>query len=352
MIDKHSTQKHKLITGGAGFIGSHLAEKLLSEGCHVTVIDDLSTGKFENIAHLVGHPRFSFAIDTISNENVLDRLTSECDEIYHLAAAVGVMLIVEHPVHTIETNIMGTEAVLKAALRYRAKVFIASTSEVYGKGNCVPFNEGDDVVLGPTSRSRWAYAASKMVDEFLALAYYREHGLPVVIFRLFNTVGPRQTGQYGMVIPRFIEQVFTGQPLTVFGDGQQSRCFLHVADAVEAILALSHCPEAVGQVFNIGSTEEISIRDLARLVLRVANERRGKEKSGKIHVKNNVSNEHVLYIPYEDAYAVGFEDMHQRVPDISRIQQLTGWKPRHSLTEILTDMVSSYVVELNNPLTT
>jgi UDP-glucose 4-epimerase len=345
MIDLHSSQKHILITGGAGFIGSHLAEKLLSDGCHVTVIDDLSTGRFENIAHLVEHPRFRFAIDTISNDIVLDRLTSECDEIYHLAAAVGVMLIVEHPVHTIETNIMGTEAVLKAALRYRAKVLIASTSEVYGKGNRVPFNENDDVVLGPTSRSRWAYAASKMVDEFLALAYYREYGLPVVIFRLFNTVGPRQTGQYGMVIPRFIEQVFKGQPLTVFGDGQQSRCFLHVADAVEAILALSNCSTAIGQVFNIGSTEEINIRDLARLVLRVASEMRGKYQSGKIPKLGSSIDEQVLFVPYEDAYAVGFEDMHQRVPDISRIQQLTGWKPSHSLEETLADMVSSHLTE-------
>ncbi|HEX7975893.1 MAG TPA: NAD-dependent epimerase/dehydratase family protein, partial [Anaerolineales bacterium] len=240
-----------LITGGAGFIGSHLAEAMLERGRGVTVIDDLSTGRFENIAHLVGHPDFRFAIDSITNEAVMDRLASECDVIFHLAAAVGVMLIVEQPVHTIETNVMGTEAVLRAALRYRAKVLIASTSEVYGKGNHLPFREDDDVVLGPTSRSRWSYAASKMVDEFLGLAYHREKGLPVVVFRLFNTVGPRQTGRYGMVIPRFVQQALRGDPLTVYGDGEQSRCFLHVHDAVEAILALADCSQAVGQVFNI-----------------------------------------------------------------------------------------------------
>ena len=211
-----------LITGGAGFIGSHLAETLLARGHQVTVIDDLSTGRFENIGHLVAHPRFRFAIDSITNPLVMDRLASECDVIFHLAAAVGVMLIVDKPVHTIETNVMGTEAVLKAALRYRAKVLIASTSEVYGKGNQSPFNEDDDIVLGPTSRSRWAYAASKMVDEFLALAYHREKKLPVVIFRLFNTVGPRQTGQYGMVIPRFVGQALQGEAITVYGDGGQN----------------------------------------------------------------------------------------------------------------------------------
>jgi UDP-glucose 4-epimerase len=348
MNNKQISRKHVLITGGAGFIGSHLAEKLLSDGCYVTVIDDLSTGKFENIAHLVGHSRFRFAIDNISNEIVLDRLTSECDEVYHLAAAVGVMLIVEQPVRTIETNIMGTEAVLRAALRYRAKVFIASTSEVYGKGNRVPFNENDDVVLGPTSRSRWAYAASKMVDEFLALAYYREHGLPVVIFRLFNTVGPRQTGQYGMVIPRFIEQVYKGQPLTVFGDGQQTRCFLHVADAIEAILALSDCDEAIGQVFNIGSTEEIEIRDLAKMVLRIAMIKIGNKRTGRTPTNGSSIYEKILYVPYEDAYAIGFEDMHKRVPDISRIQQLTGWQPSHSLEHILDDMITSHINMSNN----
>ena len=331
MVDNSLNKKpyRALITGGAGFIGSHLAERLLEDGHAVTVIDNLSTGRFENIQHLVDRPRFRFAIDTITNESVLDRLASECDVIFHLAAAVGVMLIVEKPVHTIETNVMGTEAVLKAALRYRAKVMIASTSEVYGKGNSVPFVEDDDVVLGPTSRSRWAYAASKMVDEFLALAYHREKGLPVVIFRLFNTVGPRQTGQYGMVIPRFIQQALRGEPISVYGDGQQTRCFLHVADAVEAILALADCPQAVGQVFNVGATDEISIKSLAERILELTNRMgEGSDPVGQIQ-----------YVPYDEAYAVGFEDMTRRVPEVSKINTYTGWTQKRSLSEILIDVI-------------
>jgi len=331
MVDNPLNKKpyRALITGGAGFIGSHLAERLLEDGHTVTVIDNLSTGRFENIQHLVDHPRFRFAIDTITNESVLDRLASECDVIFHLAAAVGVMLIVEKPLHTIETNVMGTEAVLKAALRYRAKVMIASTSEVYGKGNSVPFVEDDDVVLGPTSRSRWAYAASKMVDEFLALAYHREKGLPVVIFRLFNTVGPRQTGQYGMVIPRFIQQALRGEPISVYGDGQQTRCFLHVADAVEAILALADCPQAVGQVFNVGATDEISIKSLAERILELTNRMgEGSDPIGQIQ-----------YVRYDEAYAVGFEDMTRRVPEVSKINTYTGWTQKHSLSEILIDVI-------------
>ncbi len=317
-----------LITGGAGFIGSHLAETLLERGHAVTVIDDLSTGSFNNIQHLVDHPRFRFAIDTITNATVMDRLASECDLIFHLAAAVGVMLIVEKPVHTIETNVMGTDAVLKAALRYRAKVLIASTSEVYGKGNQVPFREDDDIVLGPTSRSRWAYAASKMVDEFLGLAYHREKNLPVVIFRLFNTVGPRQTGEYGMVIPRFIQQALRGEAITIYGDGKQTRCFLHVADAVQAILALADCPEAVGQVFNVGSTEEISIESLAKRILDIV-KAKGRE-SGSLS-----------YVPYEDAYAVGFEDMQRRVPDTDKISKVTAWGPVWSMDTILSALIIS-----------
>jgi UDP-glucose 4-epimerase len=319
-----------LITGGAGFIGSHLAEALLELGHHVTVIDDLSTGRFENIRGIVergpaagSHPSFRFAIDSITNEVVLDRLASECDVIFHLAAAVGVKLIVENPVHTIETNVMGTEAVLKAALRYRAKVIITSSSEVYGKGNNLPFREDDDVVLGPTSRSRWSYAASKMVDEFLALAYHREKGLPVVILRLFNTVGARQTGQYGMVVPRFVQQALRGEQLTVYGDGRQSRCFLHVGDAVAALIALAECPEAVGEVFNVGSTEEISILDLACRVLELAGGDRNR----------------IVYVSYDQAYAAGFEDMRQRVPDVSKIRKYTGWEPRRFLQEILQDVI-------------
>lgn len=326
-------RKRALITGGAGFIGSHLAEALLARGHAVTIIDDLSTGRFENIAHLVEHPNFSFAIDTITNEVVLDRLASECSVIYHLAAAVGVKLIVEHPVHTIEANVMGTEAVLKTALRYRAKVLIASTSEVYGKGHAIPFHEEDDVVLGPTSRSRWSYAASKMVDEFLGLAYHREFALPVVVFRLFNTVGPRQVGRYGMVIPRFVQQALLGDPLTVYGDGKQSRCFLHVADAVQAIIALAEAPQAVGQVFNIGSVEEYTIHDLARQVLRAVD--------GAASLPS-AQDSRIHFIPYEEAYTEGFDDMRRRMPDITRTNQLIGWQPVYTLEQILQDVIAEF----------
>lgn len=307
-----------LITGGTGFIGSHLAEALLAQNHSVTVIDNLSTGRFDNIAHLTGHPNFRFAVDNITNEMVLDRLASECDIVFHLAAAVGVKLIVEHPVHTIETNIMGTEAVLKAALRYRAKVLVASTSEVYGKGIKVPFAEEDDVVLGPTTRSRWSYAASKMVDEFLALAYYHERSLPAVVFRLFNTVGPRQTGQYGMVVPRFVEQALRNEPITIYGDGNQSRCFCDVSDVVRALIALSAHPEAIGHVFNIGNTEEVSITQLAERIIKVTKSRSTLE-----------------YIPYSEAYAPGFEDMQRRVPDTRKIQALIGWTPQIKLDGII-----------------
>jgi len=307
-----------LITGGAGFIGSHLAEKLLDSGMEVSVLDDLSTGRFENIAHLVERPGFSFAIDSITNATVLDRLASESDAIVHLAAAVGVKLVVEKPVHTIETNIMGAEAVLKAAARYRSRVIIASTSEVYGKGVRVPFREEDDVVLGPTSRNRWAYAASKMVDEFLALAYFQKYELPVIVVRLFNTVGPRQIGRYGMVVPRFVRQALAGEPITVYGDGTQSRCFCDVNDTVRALEALLLHPQAVGRVFNVGSTEEISILALAQRVKSVTR-----------------SDSPIVFVPYEEAYAPGFEDMHRRVPDITRIQSLTGWQPQYDLDAIL-----------------
>ncbi len=320
-----------LITGGAGFIGSHLTEALLAAGHEVTVLDDLSTGRFENIEPLVGRPGFRFAIDAIANAVVLDRLVSECQVIVHLAAAVGVQLIVEHPVHTIETNVMGTEAVLQAAARYRAKVLVASTSEVYGKGSRVPFQEDDDAVLGPTSRSRWAYAASKMVDEFLALAYYRERDLPVIVARLFNTVGPRQTGRYGMVIPRFLTQALRGQPITVYGDGAQSRCFCDVSDVVLALMGLALHPDAVGRVYNVGSTEEVTILELAHRVKTVTR-----------------SASPIQLIPYDQAYAPGFEDMRRRVPETTRVRNLLGWEPRVPLDEILA-RVASFMASYDSP---
>lgn len=314
-----------LITGGAGFIGSHLAEALLAAGHHVTIIDNLSTGRFENIEHLAHLPEFKFAIDTITNQIVMDRLVSQCDLIFHLAAAVGVKLIVQNPVHTIETNVMATETVLKTALRYRVKVMIASTSEVYGKGASFPFSEEDDVVLGPTSRHRWAYAASKMVDEFLSLAYYRQYELPVVNFRLFNTIGPRQTSRYGMVAPNFVRQALSGKPITVYGDGQQARCFCDVVDAVRALIALAECPDAEGQLFNIGSTEEITILQLAERIIELTRSR------SKIE-----------FISYDEAYGVGFEDMRRRVPDIAKINNTVGWVPEISLRETLSRIINYY----------
>ena len=323
-----------LITGGAGFIGSHLAEALLKRGCRVTVLDNLSSGRRENISHLLGHKRFRLVIETVMNEVVLDHLASESDAVFHLAAAVGVQFVVDHPVQTIEANVMGTYAVLAAAQRYGAKVLLASTSEIYGKGQEYPFREDADVHLGSTSRSRWAYAASKMIDEFLALAYHRERGLPVVVFRLFNTVGPRQSGRYGMVVPRFVEQALKGQPLTVYGDGQQSRCFLHVRDAVRALIELAECPAAVGGVFNVGATEEVTIKHLAERVLTLVDGR-----SASI-VGFGSQRERIAYIPYEEAYAPGFEDMQRRLPDVSRIKGITGWQAELGLDDILRDVIS------------
>jgi UDP-glucose 4-epimerase len=312
-----------LITGGAGFIGSHLSDALLAAGQRVLVIDDLSTGRYANVAHHAGNPRFHFARASIRDAIVLDRLASQADVIVHLAAAVGVQLIVQQPVHTIETNVMGTEAVLKAALRYRSRVLIASTSEVYGKGSRIPFSEDDDVLLGPSSKSRWSYAASKMVDEFLALAYRDEYGLEVVPVRLFNTVGPRQTGRYGMVIPRFVGQALAGEPITVYGDGQQSRCFCAVSDVVAALIGLSTEPAAPGRVYNVGSEEETTIMALAELV---------RELTG--------SRSPIVTIPYAEAYAPGFEDMQRRVPDTSRVRALLGWQPRLSLQETLQSVIA------------
>jgi UDP-glucose 4-epimerase len=324
---------HALITGGAGFIGSHLAEALLARGDRVSVIDDLSTGRMANITGLADRPNFRFAIDAITNEVVMDRLVSECDLIFHLAAAVGVELIVRDPVHVIETNVLGTHAVLKVARRYAKKVLIASTSEIYGKNARVPFGEDDDRLLGPTTRARWSYATSKAVDEFLGLAYHRQMGLPVVIFRLFNTVGPRQTGQYGMVVPRFVQQALRGEPLTVYGDGQQSRCLCDVADAVRAIIGLSEEPAAVGQVFNIGSTEEVSILDLARRVLRLTG------GASPPVAGEPAKEDRIVLVPYEVAYEAGFEDMRRRVPDTRRIRAAVGWTPQISLEETLRRVI-------------
>ncbi|MCS7338148.1 MAG: GDP-mannose 4,6-dehydratase [Verrucomicrobiae bacterium] len=312
-----------LITGGAGFIGSHLADALLGRGHRVVVIDNLSTGRLENIAHLRAHPLFQFVHASIEDEAVLNNLAAQAKVIFHLAAAVGVKLIVEKPVETIETNVLGTELVLRTAARHGCRVLIASSSEVYGKGCKVPFSEEDDVVLGATSRARWAYAASKMVDEFLGLAYHAEFGLPVVCARIFNTIGPRQTGRYGMVVPRFIRQALCGEPLTVYADGSQTRCFCDVRDVVEALIGLAMHPAAAGRVFNVGSTEEISILDLARKIVELT------ETFSPIE-----------FVPFDRAYAPGFEDMQRRVPDITRIRELLGWEPKRSLEESLRTIIA------------
>jgi UDP-glucose 4-epimerase len=314
-----------LITGGAGFIGSHLAEALLGAGHEVFVLDNLSTGSIDNIEHLKTHPRFHYTIDSVTNEPLLAELIDRCDVIFHLAAAVGVKLIVEAPVHTIETNVHGTEVVLKHANKKKKLVVIASTSEVYGKSAKVPFAEDADLVLGPTVKQRWAYACSKAIDEFLALAYWKEKKLPVIVLRLFNTVGPRQTGQYGMVIPTFVRQALAGQPITVFGDGTQSRSFTYVGDVVRAMIALVAEPRAVGGVFNIGNGQQITIGQLARKV---------KEMTG--------SRSDIVCIPYDQAYEAGFEDMQQRVPDITRIRSLIGFEPRVHLDEILARVIDHF----------
>jgi UDP-glucose 4-epimerase len=314
-----------LITGGAGFVGSHLAEALLERGDEVFVLDNLSTGSIDNIQHLKPHPKFHYTIDTITNEPLLAELVDRCDTVVHLAAAVGVKLIVEAPVHTIETNVHGTEVVLKHANKKKKLVLIASTSEVYGKSTDVPFREDADLVLGPTGKHRWAYACSKMIDEFLALAYWKERKLPVIIVRLFNTVGPRQTGQYGMVIPNFVRQALAGQPITVHGDGSQSRSFTYVGDVVRAMVDLINEPAAVGQVFNIGNEHEITINDLAAKVKSLAG-----------------STSEITHIPYEQAYEAGFEDMPRRVPDISKIHELLGYAPTVELDEVLDRVIESF----------
>ena len=311
-----------LVTGGAGFIGSHLSERLLDAGDQVIVLDDLSTGAMSNIAHLEGRPGFTMRIGSAMDSLLVRELVDRADATIHLAAAVGVRLIVERPVHTIETNVRATEVVLDAASRKQKPVLLASTSEVYGKSTKFPFSEEDDLCLGATSRSRWAYACSKALDEWLGLAYWSEKQVPVTVVRFFNTVGPRQSGRYGMVLPNFVLQAMSGEPLTVFGDGRQSRCFGHVRDAVEAITRLIVTPSAVGQVFNIGSDEEISILELAQRV------RAAVGSASPIHM-----------VPYEDAYALGFEDMFRRVPDLTKLQRTIGYRPRTSLDEIIRDII-------------
>jgi UDP-glucose 4-epimerase len=311
-----------LITGGAGFIGSHLAEALLARGDEVAILDDLSTGSIDNIEHLKGRPGFHYAIDSVMNEPLLAEMIDRCDVVFHLAAAVGVRLIIEAPTRTIETNVGGTEMVLKLAAKKRRKVVVASTSEVYGKSADVPFREDADLVLGPTSKHRWAYACSKMLDEFLALAYHAEKHVPVIIVRFFNTIGPRQTGRYGMVVPRFVAQALAGEPITVYGDGTQSRSFTYVGDVVRALLGLIEHPDAVGEVFNVGNGEEITIRDLAERIRTMTS-----------------SASPIVTIPYDEAYEAGFEDMPRRVPDIAKIRALVGYEPRVGLHDMLCEII-------------
>lgn len=314
-----------LITGGAGFIGSHLADRLLDEGHEVTVIDDLSTGRYANISHLEGHPRFELIIDTVLNDKLMERLIRDTDRVFHMASAVGVRLIMEQPVKTINTIFHGTDVILKFCSRYRKRVLVPSTSEVYGKGVSVPFNENDDLLTGATDKHRWAYACAKTLDEFLALAHWKETQLPVVVVRLFNTVGPRQTGQYGMVVPRFVRAALHNEPIEVHGDGTQSRCFGHVADVVDGLVKLLETPECFGQVINLGNNEEVSILDLAKRAI---------EHAG--------STSSIEFIPYEQVYGEGFEDMARRVPDLQKAKRLIGYQPTRTLNDIINDVAAGF----------
>jgi UDP-glucose 4-epimerase len=323
------------ITGGAGFIGSHLAEKHLEGGDEVHVLDDLSTGTIENIAHLKGSAKFRYYIDSINNLQLTAELVDLCDVTYHLAAAVGVKLIVESPVKTIETNIRGTEIILNLASKKGKRVLIASTSEVYGKRKDIPFREDDDLILGPTNKGRWSYACSKAIDEFLAIAYWKEKRLPSVIVRLFNTVGPRQTGRYGMVIPNFVNQALRGEPITVFGDGSQTRCFTHVSDVVWALMRLMDHRQAVGEVYNIGSTQEVTILELALRIKSLTN-----------------SKSEIIKVPYDQAYEQGFEDMMRRVPDITKVEGLIGYEPKFSLDDTLSSVIHYQESKLSDSLLT
>ena len=319
-----------LITGGAGFIGSHLSEHLIKHGNKVFILDDLSTGTIENILHLKNHPNFHYTIDTVMNIPVTTKLIEQSDVIFHLAAAVGVKLIVKSPVRTIETNVKGTETILKLAEKKRKKVILTSTSEVYGKSGKVPFTEDSDLVLGPTHKGRWSYACSKAIDEFLALAYWREKGLPVIVTRLFNTAGPRQSGRYGMVLPTFVRQALLDHPITVFGEGTQSRCFTHVSDVANALYQLSQTEASIGRVFNIGSDEEISILELAKKIKHLVG-----------------SQSRIDLISYEEAYEEGFEDMPRRVPDISLIKQIIDYHPRNNLNQIIQSVIDYERLSLN-----
>lgn len=312
-----------LITGGAGFVGSHLAERCLREGYRVAVLDDLSTGSFRNIAHLKANPLFSYTIDSVFHAPVVAELVDSADLVFHLAAAVGVRLIVDSPVRTIETNVHGTEVVLRAVAKKHKRVLLTSTSEVYGKSTRIPFNEEDDLVMGPTARGRWSYACSKALDEFLGLAYYHEKKVPVSVVRLFNTVGPRQTGQYGMVVPNFVRQALNNEPITVYGDGTQSRCFSHVSDVVEAILRVATSTDTVGQVINIGNDQEISILDLAKRIR-----------------ERTTSTSEITFVPYDQAYGPGFEDMYRRVPCLKKLQRLVGYRPHTPLDKIIDDIAA------------
>lgn len=321
-----------LITGGAGFIGSHLAERLFEKGDHVVLLDNLSTGSIENIRHLKGADRLEYHLDGIENKQLLAELVDDADVIIHLAAAVGVKLIVESPVRTIETNVNGTQMVLEAACKKRKLVLIASTSEVYGKNTAVPFHEDADLVLGATTKGRWSYAASKALDEFLALSYWKEKKLPVIVARFFNTVGPRQTGRYGMVLPNFVRAALDNAPIQVYGTGQQTRCFCDVRDTVEALTRLLSCERAIGEVINIGNVEEVSIENLAKIV---------KHRTG--------SSSPIEFIPYDKAYEPGFEDMMRRMPSIEKLHDLTGFRPQTNLAEII-DRVAAYFRQKQSPL--
>jgi UDP-glucose 4-epimerase len=320
-----------LITGGAGFVGSHLAERLLRDGHAVTALDNLSTGSIENVASFRRHPRFRLVVASVMERPVVAELVDEADVIFHLAAAVGVRLIVESPVATIATNVRGTEILLQLAAKKRKRLLLTSTSEVYGKSGKIPFREGQDLVLGPPDKARWSYGCSKALDEFMALAYWRERKVPVTIARLFNTVGPRQTGRYGMVVPTFVGQALRGEPITVYGDGRQTRCFCHVRDVTEALVGLAACEAAAGEIFNVGSREEISIGDLALLV---------KEMTG--------SPSPIVHVPYEEAYGEGFEDMRRRVPDVSKLERWIGFRPRAGIREILRDVIEDLRTRLED----